>query len=911
MKSQLNKYRQYTISDYLLNQNKFIEYLEFCKKYNLKKEKKYIMEYLVRTLQLKENCVNVKVLSEIKTLCVLLIIYSDFEIELLFELEYFIPDMQKKIFYEVEQYLNNENNIKDDKLKIYIKYKYNLWILKLQNKNFIARVEIKNSFLGENEIKESIENLTNYINIEKDNFKNKNQNEQLFIIKIYYELSLYNYFKNNVENTINYLNTLINYYNEYINTNNILVNSKEHKLIYFDIENIKYLYNYVKNNISTLNNIKNNDIIMTDNNNINNEFFNEEEIEYYDKIIDEDYIKYKNEIDKTKNDSVEQLSLSNENSLNLCEINNKNCINSLLNSLKIADFLIDITLKNYNYYKIGKNFIDSLKIKTENKIKTNTNKKDESDLQYIKKEITYYETMFQIIENMINKEDKLPKLFFKNLSEFITNNTLTGNLKLSGLIHSNMINFSQNYKILNKYFMGFTQFFKEKKSVYKKETINQIEFITKIVELFYIITEEKNKINFPLDKEFIIDIKPELHIELINIFIFWLNCDENNKIKEDSKKKEQKKVKKTLRYHPSINIIFILIESLKNLEFLKILKVIISNVLEFIIKKKHLNDTENNTELYEYIYEIKPKLFKINNLLDGVLRNIKVIVDEQVYYINFKINFQESPVWDNYMLKSDYLFCYISTLFKLLRILNDKIYKYESIKKITEFKTKNSIQDLNEKISDIINEDNKENENLEDIINNKKNNFLLYFYYVIENNMFKIEKEVKLAIMYGINYLNLYINNFKLTYMKNNLLIDISKIKKNYDIFKTLLNQDVLYQLILCFIKQKRYLEGAILLQYTKKFDSIVAYKLLQYTCEKNDFINIENFKYIWKMVLFEYLANHFYKINNYDALEKIKKLIKRVSNHQFFKGHPFRKHFKIVNFINFLDYLNNNKYNF
>ena len=474
-----------------------------------------------------------------------------------------------------------------------------------------------------------------------------------------------------------------------------------------------------------------------------------------------------------------------------------------------------------------------------------------------------------------------------------------------------MINFSQNYKILNKYFMGFTQFFKEKKSVYKKETINQIEFITKIVELFYIITEEKNKINFPLDKEFIIDIKPELHIELINIFIFWLNCDENNKIKEDSKKKEQKKVKKTLRYHPSINIIFILIESLKNLEFLKILKVIISNVLEFIIKKKHLNDTENNTELYEYIYEIKPKLFKINNLLDGVLRNIKVIVDEQVYYINFKINFQESPVWDNYMLKSDYLFCYISTLFKLLRILNDKIYKYESIKKITEFKTKNSIQDLNEKISDIINEDNKENENLEDIINNKKNNFLLYFYYVIENNMFKIEKEVKLAIMYGINYLNLYINNFKLTYMKNNLLIDISKIKKNYDIFKTLLNQDVLYQLILCFIKQKRYLEGAILLQYTKKFDSIVAYKLLQYTCEKNDFINIENFKYIWKMVLFEYLANHFYKINNYDALEKIKKLIKRVSNHQFFKGHPFRKHFKIVNFINFLDYLNNNKYNF
>ena len=912
MKAQLNKYRQYTISDYLLNPNKFIEYLEFCKKYHLKKEKKYIMDNLFLTLQFKESCGNAKLLSELKKLCVFLIIYSDFEIELLFDLEHFYPNTHKKIFIEIDSYLNiNNNDPNYNEIKTYIGYKYNFWILKLQNKYFISGIEAKNYVVGENEILESIEKLNNYINIPKDNTKKLEQSEQLFILKIYYELSLYYYFKDNINNAANYLKILINNYNEYISTYNIDINSKEHKLIYFDIEKVKYLYNYLTEKEAS-NSIINNDIIMDDNN-IDNIFFSEEDISCYNKVLDEDCDKYKNEINKVKNDYMKQLSLSNESALNSCEINNKNCTSSLLNCLNISGYLIDISLKNYDFYKDATNFIESLKAKAENKIKANSNKKEESDLQYVKKELSYYGTLIQIIENLINNEDKLHKNFLKNLSQFIIDYTLTGNLKLSGLIHSNIINFSHNLKMINKYFEGFTQFFKDKKSVYKKETINQIEFITIIVELFYTITEQKNKINFPLEKEIVIDIKQELHVNLINIFIYWLSCDDNNSnnTKDDAKKKETKKIKKTLRYNPSVNIIFILIESLKNLEFLKILKVIISNVLEFIVNKKHLNDTENSSELFDYIYEIKPKLFKINNLLDGVLRNVKVIVEEQVYYINFKINFKESPNENSYMIKNEHLFCYISTLFKLLRIINDKIYKFESIKKITEIKSKNNIQDLNERLDYIINEDNKDSENSNDIINNIKNNFLLYFYYIIENNIFKIEKEVKLGIMCGINYLNLYMQNFKNMYMKNDLIADISKIKKNYDTFKALLNQDILYQLILCLIKQKRYLEGVILLQYTKKFDSIVAYKLLQYTCEKNDIINIENFRFIWKIVLFEYLANYFYKNNNYNALTRIKKLIKRVSNHQFFKGHPFRRHFKIVNFLNFLDYLNNNKFNF
>lgn len=914
MKSQLNKYRQYTISDFSLNTSIFKEYLQFCEKNNLIMEKKYIMENLIRTLKFKENLGNEKVLVELKNLCILVIIFSDFEIELLFNLEYFNPDIQKKIFLELENYLNNNDKENSDEMKEYINNKYNFWKLKLQNKYFISKSEVKDAILLETEVNESIEKLTNYLNSNKDNYKDKKKNEKLLILKIIYELSLYYFFKNDIENAYNFLNTLINYYNDYIQIYKI-DNSKEHKLFYFDIDKVKYLNKYIQKNI-----LQNNSKIINimketnkdlKNNEINNDFFIMDDITQYNNIINEDYQKYKNEIDKTNADYLGKLTLSNENSLNLCELNNKNCVNSLLDCLKIAEFLIDGILENFNFKKIGKNFVNSLKDKAELKIQ-NINKKEESDMQYVIKEITYYNYMLQLIESMINNEEKLSKTFLKDLSEYITNNTLTGNLKLSGIIHCNMINFSHNLKILKQYFNGFSRFFEEKTSVYKKETINQIEFITKVVNLLYIINEEKNKLNFPLDKEIkIIDIEEKLFLEFINIFIYWINCEDNTKEKEEDKKKEFKKMKKNLKYKPSINIIYILIESLKNLEFLKILKVLISNVLEFVIKRKHLNVTENNSELYDYLDETKHKIFNINTLLDGIIKNIKVIVDDHTYYVNFKVNFKESKNTEKCILKNDYLNFYIKVLFQLLKKIDEKIYKYESIQKINEINANDNIKDLNEKLSDIINEDNKENEYFEDIIDNKKYEFLFSFFNIIEVNSLKRDSEIKIAIINGINYFQIFLSNFKIEYMKNDLMTDISKIKKNYDNFKSLLNQDILYQLIFCLTNQKRFLEGLILIQYTKKFDDTLAYKLLQYACEKNDFINIESFKFIWKMVLFEYLSNFFYKNNNYDALEKIKSLIKRVSNHQFFKGHPLRKHFKIVNFINFFDYLNNIKYNF
>lgn len=81
-------------------------------------------------------------------------------------------------------------------------------------------------------------------------------------------------------------------------------------------------------------------------------------------------------------------------------------------------------------------------------------------------------------------------------------------------------------------------------------------------------------------------------------------------------------------------------------------------------------------------------------------------------------------------------------------------------------------------------------------------------------------------------------------------------------------------------------------------------YKLIKSVCDDKKYINNECFKYIWKITYFEYFANIFNKNNDKENLENIKNNIKKIGNHRFFKEHPLRKHFKIINFFNFLDYI-------
>ena len=880
MKSQLNKYRQYTISDYLINTKKFKDYLNFCLEHNLKNEKKYLMDNLLRHLLLKENCGKPKLLSELRKLCTFIIIFSDFEIELFFQVNYLVfnPQIQKKIFFEVNEYLNNNESLNEEE-KTYINNKYYFWMLKLTNQNFSSINEIKDTILVEKEVRESINNLITYINnIDDVLYDNKKQNEQLFIIKILYELGLYFYFKNEEKNSYKFLNSLINYYNKYIQKYSADINNDENKIFYFDIQDVKALVTYYENKKNK--NKESNMVIERNENTINNiNIFNDEDIINCERIVNEDFDKYKSEINKAENDYKDLCQRSNLDSLNEIDYNNKNCINTLLSCLKISEFLTYKSSEDYTFYKTAYDYINLLQNKLDNKIKSNTNRKEDTDLQYIKKEIVYLINLLDLIDKVNNKKERLDKSFLNNLADYIIANTLTGNLRLSGMIHSYIINFNLNIKRTGSYFSNFVKFFEDKTQVYKDETIKQIVFLDKIVKIFHEINDKKNKLSFPFDKEVIVNFEENFHIELLQIFLYWLSPNDES----------QSNKKNDLKYPPSTNILFIIIESIKNLEFLKILKVIYSIILKFLINFKLMNNLEFNSDLSEAIYETKPKLLRVNNLFDDTIKGFVVLVDDASHSINIKLNFKEIKNINELNIKKESINFYINILFNFVQNIEKKIKKIE-------YNPKSKIHS---------------DENFSEIISYKKYQFLFSFFYAREINMVnnKNNSEFKKAIVNSINYFTYLINNYKIGFMKLDLMNDNIKFKKHYEAFKSLIDQDILYQLILCFFQEKKFLESIILIQYSKKFDKNIAFILLKNLCEKNDSINLDNFKFIWKMPLFEYLSNFYAKMNNNEAINKINVLIKRISNHQFFKGHQVRKKFKILNFFNFLDYLNSIKY--
>ena len=179
-------------------------------------------------------------------------------------------------------------------------------------------------------------------------------------------------------------------------------------------------------------------------------------------------------------------------------------------------------------------------------------------MKYIKKEFSYHSIIFQIIEAIINNNKELPNSFIINLSNTIQRNTFTDSLSLSGMIHSSLINFENDYKIIYKYFNDFVEFLNEiNNGKNNKEIINQIIFVARIISVIYIIIDSKSKINSLEEKEIIINIENELHLNIINIFLFWLEKDKD---------------KDELKYAQYINIIYILIETLKKIEHLKIYK---------------------------------------------------------------------------------------------------------------------------------------------------------------------------------------------------------------------------------------------------------------------------------------------------------------------------------------------------
>ena len=195
------------------------------------------------------------------------------------------------------------------------------------------------------------------------------------------------------------------------------------------------------------------------------------------------------------------------------------------------------------------------------------------------------------------------------------------------------------------------------------------------MSVIYIILDSKSKINSLGEKEIIINIEKELHVNIINIFLFWLEND---------------KEKNELKYDKNLNIIYILIETMKKVEYLKIYKIIVLAVLEYLINNKNIknknNSKDNNKSILinninDYIKQLKPKIFKLSTLSEEELKYNKKEINSENLYFSIKVNFIETKEKekDNNILKQielNYDF-YINKLFELIELIEDQIKQYE------------------------------------------------------------------------------------------------------------------------------------------------------------------------------------------------------------------------------------------
>ena len=860
MKNDSESIKKYNLSDLLVNTRKFKDYLDLCKKKNLLSEKKSLMEELIKNLQEKKISQNALALTEYLNNCAFAIIFSDFEVELFFEIPHFNPDLQKNIFFQTINYCCDRQR----DLESYISTKFQFWILKMKNTNF-AKITEGREVVSDVEVQESIESLKKCAN--QDIFNKSEDNVQILYLKAVYELGVYYYFNNDFEEA--------NKYFKFIDKNLKNFQDKQ-KLFYFDEKSISNLLKYIN---------KNNKIEEGMPPNPEKNIF---ELEDVSDIINEDYQKYKNEIENVKEETI----MKNTNEL---DESKKEKLGGILKYLKISEYLFHLTFENFNNYDRLKNYLSILK-EIPNK-KLNNYKEENIYVKYIKKEISYHSILFQIIESLINKSTELPESFIINLSNIIQQNNFTDDISLSGMIHSSLINFESSYKIIYKYFNDFVEFLNEIKSENNnKEIINQIVFIARIMSVIYIILDSKSKINSLGEKEIIINIEKELHVNIINIFLFWLEND---------------KEKNELKYDKNLNIIYILIETMKKVEYLKIYKIIVLAVLEYLINNKNIknknNSKDNNKSILinninDYIKQLKPKIFKLSTLSEEELKYNKKEINSENLYFSIKVNFIETKEKekDNNILKQielNYDF-YINKLFELIELIEDQIkqYEYESHTQMPVEENSNC-QNFSMSIYPNI------------LI---KKDFLYSFYKMIETtNIDKKKIGNILLIKKGIDYINNDLAIVKFNYMKNDLLnnsnYDINKI---YELFKKNINQEILSKIILTLIKNNLILESIVLVQYSKSFNQNLEYALIRAFYDSEKEINNECCKYIWKINYFEYLANIFNKNNDRENLEKVKIIIKKIGNHRFYKEDPLRKHFKIVNFFNFLEYINSILFN-
>jgi hypothetical protein len=376
------------------------------------------------------------------------------------------------------------------------------------------------------------------------------------------------------------------------------------------------------------------------------------------------------------------------------------------------------------------------------------------------------------------------------------------------------------------YFKDFVDFFQ--KTQEPGDKVNQIFFINSILEIANSILYISRK-----DK---VEIEGNRHYILLDLIFSWLSSFKQGKTTK------------------SDNILYVLIKTIKNIDFLLVLKIIYLGALKFVIEKRNISES-NNDELYDHFKFINPDFNKIDTLINENYSNPK--------FNGLNIVFKEDKT-KIYKFDVNNLEFFERGLFELVKKCENKIIKYGKY---------------------------NEQEYLE-----RKVNFLFFenksFNYLTESTECLILDEYK-------KFLRCQFEQFKIKFNKSDLIQELVPIESLYKEFKSLLNPLILIRLVYILSCKNMNIEASILLQYTNKLDYDLAYKLLRKNIETH---NIDKLQFIWKITYFELLANTYHINNKQEHLSVISDLIRRTSNHQYFKKHPLRKMFKILNFIKFID---------
>ncbi len=436
------------------------------------------------------------------------------------------------------------------------------------------------------------------------------------------------------------------------------------------------------------------------------------------------------------------------------------------------------------------------------------------------------------------------------------------------------------------------EFFQKSSSADMIEKVNQISLFNAILKILN-FSIEKNTENQS------IIIENENHSEIINLIFYSLKQMKENVI-----------VKKQ-------TVLYMLIKTIKNLDYLKMLKIIFLGAYKFLQEKIFLANSNktnkdisllNNNIFYDEIYE------KINQSNFNYL-SIETLINENTNSENSKLRnktifFKEDSKNSYGYFKMEDSEFFEEKLFELIKKCENKIIEFShfSPKEIMQRKINilffENFSNLfyysnNITLKNSISNQNKDKEN--SFKKNEKKRIQIENLYM--KNESKIIVNFQNLVKEFVQYFKICFKDFKIKYFnydmfRNSNLILVDEL---YRVFKENIDQNILMKLIYLFYLKGRNLDSCILFQYIKEADYDIIYRLLQKKPENHSLHKLE---FIWKIPYYEILANTYYKLKKDNFLDSLKHLMRRTSNHQIFKDHPLRKHFKIINLMKYLDYL-------